>query len=145
MDYRRSSDQTLALYGVSRFVDYQLGYWTSPAIDLQYFFHTSLSPDLLDKQHILVEQYYKSLTETLSALGYRGLQPTLEQLQGQLQRRGLYGVLTSCAVLPVILVDRTNVPDAEKLFRNEEDVHLSEGYKEIMKKFLPIFEEKRWL
>lgn len=128
-----------------RFVDYQLGYWTSPAIDLQYFFHSSLSPDLLDKLHILVEEYYKSLTETLSALGYRGLQPTLEQLQTQLQRRGLYTVLTCCAILPVFLVDRRKAPDAKKLLKNEADVHLSEGYKETMKKFLPIFEKKGWL
>jgi len=29
--------------------------------------------------------------------------------------------------------------------KNEDFIHLSEGYKDIMKKFLPIFEEKGWL
>ena len=126
-------------------MDYQLSYWTSPATDLHYFLHSSLSPDLLDKHHILVQEYYKSLTETLSALRYRGLQPTLKELQRQLQTRGLYAVFVCCAILPVILADRNNVPDTEKLMKNEHVIHMSERYKEIMKKLLPIFEEKGWL
>jgi len=99
----------------------------------------------MDKHHILVQEYYKSLTDTLSALGYRGLQPTLKELQMQLQRRGMYAVLMCCAILPVILADRNKVPDPEKFMKNEEFIHMSERYKEIMKKFLPIFEEKGWL
>ena len=126
-------------------MDYQFGYWTSPAVDLLYFLHTSLSPDLLDNHHILVEEYYKSLTETLSALGYRGLQPTLTELQRQLQIRGPYAVFMCCSFLPVILADRNNLPDGKKLMKNEAVIHLSEVYKNIMKKFLPIFEEKGWL
>ena len=122
-----------------------MGYWTSPAADLLYFLHTSLSPDLLDKHHVLVQEYYKSLTETLSALGYRGLQPTLTELQRQLKIRGPYAVLVCCVFLPGILADRTNVPDANKLLKNEEVMHLSEVYKDVMKKFLPIFEEEGWL
>ena len=135
----------MTLYVVCRFVDYQLCYWTSPAADLHYFLHSSLSPDLLDKHHILVQEYYKSLTETLSALGYRGSQPTLTDLQRQLQNRGPYAVLMCCAMLPIFLADRNNVPDAKELMKNEDFIHLSEGYKDIMKKFLPIFEEKGWL
>jgi len=135
----------LALHGACRFVDYQLGYWTSPAADLHYFLYNSLSPDLLDKHDILVQEYYKSLIETLSALGYRGLQPTLTELQMQLQKRGPYAVLMCCAILPVLLVDKNNVPDAKKLMKSEEVIHLSERYKNIMKKLLPIFEERGWL
>jgi len=126
-------------------VDYQVVYWTSPAADLLYFLHTSLSPDLLDKHHVLVQEYHKSLTETLSALGYRGLQPTLTELQRQLQKRGPYAVLMCCAVLPHILADRNYVPDIRKIMKQEEVAYLSEEYKDIMKQFLPIFEEKGWL
>jgi len=122
-----------------------MGYWTSPVADLHYFFHSSLSPDLLDKHDILVQEYHKSLTETLTALGYRGLQPTLTELQMQLQKRGPYAVLMCCVLLPLILVDRDKVPDANKIVKNEEVVLLSEGYKDVMKQFLPIFEEKGWL
>ena len=126
-------------------MDYQFGYWTSPAADLLYFLHKSLSPDLLDKHHILVEEYYKSLTETLSALGYRGLQPTLTELQRQLQKRGPYAVFMCCAFLPFALADRNNVPNVGKIRKKGEVPYLSEEYKDVMKKFLPIFEEKGWL
>ena len=126
-------------------MDYQNVYWTSPVTDLLYFFHTSLSPDLLDKYHILVQEYHKSLTETLSALGYRGLQPTLTELHMQLQKRGPYAMVMCCSYLSNILADRNNAPDVLKVIKKEEVVHLSEEYKDIMKQFLPIFEEKGWL
>lgn len=128
-----------------RFVDYQLGHWTSPAVDLQYFLHSSVSLDLLDKHHILVEEYHKSLTQTLSALAYQGLQPSLDQLKQQLQKKGLFSVLVSCAFLPVFLVDRSNVPDVTDLMNNTGKVYLSKEYKRAIKKLLPVFEEKGWL
>jgi hypothetical protein len=126
-------------------VDYQMGYWTSPAADLLYFLHTSLSPDLLDKHHVLVQEYYNSLTETLSALRYRGLQPTLTELQRQLQKRGPYTVFMCSTILPIILADRNYIPNVRKIMKKEQVIHLSKEYKDIMKKFLPIFEENGWL
>ena len=135
----------MALYGACRFVDYQFGYWTSPAADLHYFLYSSLSPDLLDQHHTLVQEYYKSVTETLSALGYRGLQPTLAELQRQLHKRGPYAVLMCCAILPVFLLDRNNISEPDNILKKEAVFQLSEQYKVIMKKLLPIFEEKGWL
>jgi hypothetical protein len=126
-------------------VDFQLSHWTSPAIDLHYFLHTSVSHDLLDKDQVLVQEYYKSLTQTLSALGYRGLQPTLNQLNQQLQNRGPFAVLTCCLILPLIAVERGDKSDTDKLIKNEESINISEMYKAAMKKLLPIFEEKGWL
>lgn len=129
----------------TRFVDYQFGYWTSPAADLHYFLYSSLSPELLDQHHTLVQEYYKSVTETLSALGYRGLQPTLAELQRQLHKRGPYAVVMCCALLPVFLLDRNNISEPNNILKKEAVFHLSEEYKDIMKKLLPIFEEKGWL
>jgi hypothetical protein len=126
-------------------LDFQLTHWTSPAIDLQYFLHTSPSEDLLDKHGVLVAEYYKNLSETLSALGYQGVQPSLKQIQQQLQKRGMYGVLICCTILPLVLMDRNNVPDFTGVTNEENSVQLSKGYKRVMKKFLTIFEEKGWL
>jgi len=126
-------------------LDYQFVYWTSRAADLHYFLYTNLFPDLLDQHHTLVQEYYKSLTETLSALGYRGLQPTLSELQSHLHNRGPYAVLFSCAILPIFLADRNIVTEEKNFLKNEGIFNMSEEYKEIMKKLLPIFEEKGWL
>jgi hypothetical protein len=92
-----------------------------------------------------VEEYYKSLTETLSALGYTGLQPTLTELQRQMQKRGPYAIFMCCTILPIILADRNYIPNVRKVMKKEEFIHLSKEYKDIMKKLLPIFEEKGWL
>jgi hypothetical protein len=122
-------------------VDFQLTHWTSPAIDLQYFLHTSLAEDLQDKHELLVVEYCRYLSQTLSALGYRGLQPSLHHIKQQLQKRGLHAVMTCCTILPVLLVDKNNVPD----FAEPMSMQLSKRYKRAMKKFLPVFEEKGWL
>ncbi|XP_069690955.1 uncharacterized protein [Periplaneta americana] len=140
----RYSEETGEVVDV-RFVDYQLPYWTSPAIDLQYFFHTSVSTDLIDKHHVLLQEYYNSLTDTLTKLGCKHLQPTMGQLEKQLEKRGLHGVLTVTTVLPIILVDKSNVPDINKVISNESDIHLSEALNSALKKFLPVFEEKGWI
>ncbi|XP_069690959.1 uncharacterized protein [Periplaneta americana] len=137
----RYSEETGEVVDV-RFVDYQICHWTSPAIDLQYFFHTSLSSDLIDKQHILVQEYYNSLVDALTKLGYKHFQPTMSQLEKQLEKRGLYGLLTSCTILPITLADRSNVPDLMKILTKENEVHLSEVYMSVMRKFLPVFEKR---
>jgi hypothetical protein len=122
-----------------------MGHWTTPAIDLQYFLYTSTSEDLLDKHEVLVEEYYKYLSETLSVLGYQGLHPPLQQIKQQLERRGTYTVMICCTILPIFLVDRNNIPDMTKVLNEDDNVQLSERYKTAMKKLLPIFEEKGWL
>jgi hypothetical protein len=126
-------------------VDFQLTHWTSPAIDLQYFLHTSPSQDLLDKHEVLVEEYYKYLSETLSALGYQGHRPPLNQIKEQLQSRGMYAVATCCTILPVLHMDKNDMPDFTSVENMANVVHLSERYKTTMKNFLPVFEHKGWL
>ncbi|XP_069690958.1 uncharacterized protein [Periplaneta americana] len=140
----RYSEETGEVVDV-RFVDYQIGYWTSPAVDLQYFFHTSVSTDLIDKRHVLIQEYYNSLTDTLTKLGYKHLQPTMSQLEKQLNKRGLHAVMTSTTALPIIIVDKINAPDINELINKGNKIHLSEAYNSAMKKFLPVFEERGWI
>lgn len=140
----RYSEETGEVVDV-RFVDYQLGYWNSPAVDLQYFFYTSVSTDLIDKHHVLLQEYYNSLTDTLTKLGYKHLQPTMSQMEKLLEKRGLYAVLTTTTVLPIILVDKTNVPDINKVMKQESEIHMSEALGSALKKLLPVLEKKGWI
>jgi hypothetical protein len=104
-----------------------------------------VSLDLLDKQDVLLEEYHKSRTQAFSDLGYRGFQPSLNQLKQQLQKRGYFAVLISCTLLPIFLVDRSSAPDVSKLVNKKDMVYLSDVYKGVIKKLLPIFEENGWL
>ena len=75
-------------------IDFQLCNWSSPAVDLHYFLHTSLEPKLqLDVHAIdgLVQCYHTTLASTLKKLNYNGYIPTLHELQVQLLEGKILG------------------------------------------------------
>jgi hypothetical protein len=128
-----------------RFIDYQFCHFTNAAQDLQYFLHTSPSINLLDKHSVLVEEYHNTLLSTFTLLGHADLCPSLQQLHRQLDKLGRYVVVTACTALPLILADPNNVPDIEKVMKNEQSLRCSERYKDTLKTFLHSFEQKSWL
>jgi len=128
-----------------RFVDYQICHFTNPAQDLHYFLYGSLSINLLEKHSVLVEEYYNTLHSTLTLLGRADLCPSSQQFHKQLDKMGLYAALVACTVLPIILTDKSNLPDFEKVLKEGQSVHFSERYKEAIKTLLPLLEQKGWL
>ncbi|KAH8288323.1 hypothetical protein KR054_001150 [Drosophila jambulina] len=68
-------------------IDFQLGSWTSPAIDLHYFLTTSLREELKDREAELVAHHYSALKSYFEKLSYTGLVPSLEEYQLQFERR----------------------------------------------------------
>lgn len=75
-------------------IDFQYCNWTSPAVDLHYFFSTSTEDDVyLNKLPNLIQNYHKILSETLEKLKYKQHIPTLHELNVQLLERGFYGKL----------------------------------------------------
>lgn len=73
-----------------RFVDFQIGCYTSHVVDLQYALFSSSHRDLTaDDWTMLVEFYYEVLTETLRSLEYpEHLMPTLDGLWSEWRRLG---------------------------------------------------------
>ncbi|PSN36163.1 hypothetical protein C0J52_17000 [Blattella germanica] len=128
------------------FVDYQMCLLSSPALDLQYFLYTSVSIDLLDQHRILIEEYHKTLGQTLSLLGYKHLSPSLDQLQQQLDKAGTYAIIISSSILPFVFADESNIPNVEEMIKDEEGSGIfSEEFKNAMKLLLLDFERKKWL
>jgi len=73
-------------------IDFQFSVWNSPAIDLHYFFSTSIQDNLRWKhQPELVQFYYYKLVESLKKLKYSQQIPTLFDFQLQFQARAFYG------------------------------------------------------
>lgn len=71
------------------FIDFQFSVWNSPAIDLQYFLHTSVQDDIC---HIeMVQFYHQKLVQALNKLKFKGHVPTLFDFQQQYQARSFYG------------------------------------------------------
>ncbi|XP_022208409.2 uncharacterized protein LOC111064882 [Drosophila obscura] len=83
-------------------VDFQNCFLGSPAIDLQFFFYTSLQLEvLLHQQDALLQHYYHSLTDTLNLGGYCGYLPTFGQLMDEMQRCLYYGYYAVACELPI--------------------------------------------
>ncbi|KAH8291549.1 hypothetical protein KR054_012624 [Drosophila jambulina] len=83
------------------FFDFQNCFWGSPAVDLHFFFHTSLQQDLLlHRKEELLKHYFEALTETLELCGFTGFMPNFEQLKAEWQRCSFYGFFSAIAELP---------------------------------------------
>jgi hypothetical protein len=129
----------------SRFIDFQLSQWTSAAVDLQYFFNTSASPEVLENVELLTEEYYTALSEALVLLGHQHLQPQATQLSEEFEKKGLFGVLAAFNVRMLALPDRNKVYDFNKTVEHQEILHFSEAFKESLKKLLPVYAKRGWI
>ncbi|KAJ9580969.1 hypothetical protein L9F63_023854 [Diploptera punctata] len=106
-------------------------------------FHPSTK--LLKKHDILIEEYHKTLEETFALLDHKHLHPPIEKLRKELDKKGLFAVIIACTLLPLVMIDRSDIPDIAKVVKNEEGVKYSKKYLETLEKMVPIFEEKGWL
>ncbi|XP_069690904.1 uncharacterized protein [Periplaneta americana] len=128
-----------------RFVDFQLTYWTSPAIDLQYFMHSSASAEALEQYELLIQEYYNTLCETLTLLKHPHLQPTMGLINEELEKRSRFAVIASIVIRAVVLADKNKAPDFNDIIEAKESVYLSEEYKGSFKKILLLLEARKWL
>lgn len=75
-------------------IDFQYSCWTSPAIDLHYFFNNSLQESLRHcRFDELIAIYHDNLEATLKQLAYKQSIPTLEQFKQQYVDKNFYGKL----------------------------------------------------
>lgn len=73
-------------------IDLQTCRWTSPAIDLQFYFNVCLEEHLrLHHQEELVQFYHNELTEMLKKLNYKKSIPTLPEFRVQFVQKELIG------------------------------------------------------
>ncbi|KAJ4442925.1 hypothetical protein ANN_04522, partial [Periplaneta americana] len=128
-----------------RFVDFQVTYWTSPAVDLHYFIHSSASAEALEHSDILVQEYYNTFCEILKLLKYSHIQPSMAMINRELQNRGLYAALSTIVVRSVVLADRSKATDIESMTGESDTIQLSDVYKESLKKLLLLFEARGWI
>lgn len=93
-----------------RFVDFQLGHFSSPMIDIHYFLCTSLSEEALkDGKETYLKHYYNVLISALESLDLKG--PSYEEMKKDYDRRIGYGLFASICILPVIICPSDQAPD----------------------------------
>ncbi|CAG5074016.1 Protein of unknown function [Cotesia congregata] len=89
------------------FVDFQMCHYGTPAFDLLYFLNTSVSEEvLMDHKDHLIEEYHKTLFETMRKIGCKTCAPTLEYITTILAEKEFIGFLFSCTAFPIMIVDK---------------------------------------
>lgn len=74
-------------------LDFQGPSWATPALDLHYFFVSSVRDDTKSLNHFdeIIEFYYKELVESLNKLKYDGEIPTFEEFKVDLDEKAAMG------------------------------------------------------
>ncbi|XP_067639105.1 uncharacterized protein [Eurosta solidaginis] len=94
------------------FIDFQMTYWGSPGVDLNYFLYTSIQFDVLkNKREELLKVYYSNLLAKLEELNYKPL-PSFQQLLDEVRRRASYGFMAHYAIHPMIIQDKSTAGDS---------------------------------
>ncbi|PSN54120.1 hypothetical protein C0J52_09452 [Blattella germanica] len=127
------------------FVDFQVSFWTSPAIDLLYFINSNSTIEILENQNILIDEYYKILCDTFTTLGHSELSPKKSHIYEQIEKRHKYGVISGIVLLSAIFIDRDSVPDLDDILTADGSLPLSEKFKTHIRPVLSVFHKKGWL
>ncbi|KAH8363444.1 hypothetical protein KR084_010457 [Drosophila pseudotakahashii] len=130
-------------------IDFQFCVWNSPAIDLHYFFVTSLQDNLrFEHQSELVQFYYYKLVEALKKLKYSGRIPSLFDFQLQFRSRGFYAVFCWLVFEPVMQYEGKEdasieqaLSSSESGMRFRDSVYESEKMKKKLSAILPFLDK----
>lgn len=116
-------------------LDYQISRYSSPVLDLAYFFFTSTDKALRDAHYTeLLQLYYNSLSTNINKLGSDASKLfSYENLQDQLKQFGRYGLIVAPMLLHIITVKPDDIPDLDNLA--EDMVSNAKSMEEGMKAF----------
>uniref|UniRef100_A0AAG5CV28 CHK kinase-like domain-containing protein n=1 Tax=Anopheles atroparvus TaxID=41427 RepID=A0AAG5CV28_ANOAO len=132
------------------FYDYQLSCWTTPAVDLLYFFYLVCNRETREtKRDELVQLYHQEFTSTLALLGFMGNGPSLLDINCDLLRAGFLEVAIVVCFIPFLFADYNQ---AINVYSNEEDarayrrkLYNNEEYQALIKPLLTSFLHKGFL
>ncbi|KAH8284211.1 hypothetical protein KR054_012240 [Drosophila jambulina] len=131
------------------FIDFQFSVWNSPAIDLHYFFATSIHDNLrLENQPELVQFYYYKLVASLKKLKYSGHVPSLFDFHLQFCTRAFFAVFASLIFEPLMLYNGKEEASLEQIIsegasgmRFKDDIYQHECVRKKLHLTLPYLEQ----
>ncbi|XP_058448690.1 uncharacterized protein LOC131428663 [Malaya genurostris] len=134
-------------------VDYAVGFFGSPAIDLSYLLFTSSSDDVTtDQFDLLLQHYHSELVDCLTKLGYSKKMPTLIDIQVEMLRKGFAGIMFVTFLIPLRLNEDTANADLGNLLGSSEEaiqfrrnMFSHPKYKGRMEYLLKYFDRKGYL
>lgn len=135
------------------FVDFQLCYFSSPGIDLNYFLSTSPRADVREnKRDQILAGYYKNFISTLVELNVKNI-PCEATFKKEVLAREYYGFMAAVGILPIVLLDKEASKDSNLEAMGDADagaklrhaMYFGENFQRAMKYLLPAFDRNNVL
>ncbi|KAI4503355.1 hypothetical protein M0802_001577 [Mischocyttarus mexicanus] len=128
------------------FVDFQMCVYGSPAIDLQYFLSTSPNKEVYENnRNELIEEYHSTLCNIMKQLHCKTQPPSMEKFLKSMKEYEIVAMISSFAILPLVLVDRTEAKDLNEIMTTEghfdNPAYETELYRKVISRRLPYYDE----
>lgn len=103
-------------------VNFELGFFGSPGIDLSFLFFISTSSSIKDLEFdMLLQHYHKHLHANLIKFGYRQQIPTLTDIHNEYLNKGFAAVVNSMLLLPLRFADLNEMTSMHFLTDESEE------------------------
>ncbi|XP_055695949.1 uncharacterized protein LOC129797409 [Lutzomyia longipalpis] len=126
------------------FLDFQISFWGSPAIDLIYVFYAIGNAECRRRRGEILAIYHATLTEYLNRLGCLGKPPSLLELNMEVLKRGAMELLWAVGFLPFLCLDFTKIdmeaivdPSPEVMGNMRRMMYKNEEIVKILREVLP--------
>ncbi|XP_052863303.1 uncharacterized protein LOC128269939 [Anopheles cruzii] len=102
-------------------LDYQLSFFGSPGVDLNFFLFGSLKPEVRSAHTPeLVQVYHTTLRTTLERLHYPGPIPSLPDVHVEIIRKGFHRVNATFQMLPIAMMENSEEAEMDLLLAANE-------------------------
>lgn len=135
------------------FVDYQMSYYSSPGLDLNYFINTSPHNDIRENQiEEILHVYYDQFSSTLKAMGVTYI-PSMYDVRNEIKRCEYYGLMAACNILPFVVLNKEasgdssfeNLGDEQESEKQQTAMYTNHLYENAIKPILRRFDEHKIL
>ncbi|KAH8265383.1 hypothetical protein KR038_005418, partial [Drosophila bunnanda] len=133
-------------------IDFQFSTWTSPVVDLHYFFSTSLKADIKERETELVQYHYYALKRTLEVLDFKGVFPSLFEYQLQFEKRRFLSVVIANTFQPIVVYEGCEDPEYVNLYQDtpagikfQDSMYENKEIQRRIETILPILDAKGFL
>lgn len=135
------------------FVDFQLSYFGSPGIDLNFFFYGSLSENTRTSfMKKLIRTYHQTLSETLAKLNFSKPIPTLHDIHVEILKTGMNSAIAALCEVPLLIIEQSDDLEMDKLLQDSPKADAfrytlfnNPKYKSFIQKLLLEFDDLGYL
>lgn len=134
------------------FIDFQLSYYGSLGIDLNYMFYGALKETArITFKDQMIRKYHEQLVQTLKDLKYEKEMPSLKFIYKEVKKTAFHGVNAALCVAPISLMDQSDKAEMDLMLSESAeadafryDLMNSKKYQSFIQKLLLEFDNLKF-